>query len=175
MELYSASDPSAQKMSGMGGMDMGHSSSHSCKMSMLWNWHTIDSCFLSESWHAYTGNKFAGSLIGIIFFAIAIEAFKRIQRLFDAYVVQHSNGKTLQGPMRLFFPSGTPHVNVFQQFIRALLQMCYYGAATILMLIVMSFNGYVILFTFLGAWIGYLLFSWDKDSYGEHSSGIGCC
>ncbi|EPX73968.1 copper transporter complex subunit Ctr5 [Schizosaccharomyces octosporus yFS286] len=172
MELQNALDFSAQKMSGM---DMGQSSSHSCKMSMLWNWYTVDSCFLSKSWHAYTANKFAGSIVGIFFFAIAIEACRRLQRIFDGYIAQQSNGKTLQGPLRLFFPGSTPHVNVLQQLARAFLQTCYYGAATILMLIVMSFNGYVVLFTFLGAWIGYLSFSWDDSSFGDHSAGIGCC
>ncbi|KAL1733425.1 Ctr copper transporter family-domain-containing protein [Schizophyllum commune] len=33
------------------GMEMGSGSEHACKISMMWNWNTIDACFISEQWH----------------------------------------------------------------------------------------------------------------------------
>jgi copper transporter 1 len=55
----------------MGGMDMGGSASGSpgaaCKISMLYNWYTVDSCFLAKSWHVHTLAQFAGSVIGVFF------------------------------------------------------------------------------------------------------------
>ncbi|KAL2312349.1 Copper transport protein ctr5 [Schizosaccharomyces pombe] len=163
-------------MSGMSGMSMGSSSNSSaatCRMSMLWNWYIHDSCFLAKSWHINTGNKFAGSIIGIFFFAVAIEGLSLVQRMFDRWIVAHSNGKTLSGPLRIFFPCSTVHVTVWQQLIRAAMYSSFYLSATILMLIVMSFNGYAILFGFVGAWIGFFLFA--SDTYGTPSTGTGCC
>lgn len=50
---------------------------------MLWNWATVDTCFLSKSWHNRTTAMYAGSVVGVFFFAIAIEAVRRLGREFD--------------------------------------------------------------------------------------------
>lgn len=50
---------------------------------MLWNWTTIDACFLSRSWHIKTKGMFAGSVIGIFFLCVAIEALRRAAREYD--------------------------------------------------------------------------------------------
>ncbi|GAA5920852.1 hypothetical protein JCM1841_002352, partial [Sporobolomyces salmonicolor] len=60
-------------MSGMNmgsGMSMGSGSGNSsttdaaCKISMMWNWYTIDACFLSKEWHIRSAGGYAGSIIG---------------------------------------------------------------------------------------------------------------
>ncbi|KAI9797845.1 MAG: Copper Transporter integral membrane protein that functions in high affinity copper transport, partial [Candelina submexicana] len=71
----------------MSRMDMGGgSSAHACKISMLWNWYTIDSCFLARSWHIRSAGAFAGSCIGVILLVIALEFLRRTQREFDGYL-----------------------------------------------------------------------------------------
>ncbi|KAG0683156.1 Copper Transporter integral membrane protein that functions in high affinity copper transport [Pichia californica] len=66
-------------------MSMGSSSSaHSCKISMLWNWYTIDSCFLAKSWHVKSRGMFAGTCIGIFFWVIAYCWFHR-------FIVEYDN------------------------------------------------------------------------------------
>ncbi|KAI9717392.1 MAG: hypothetical protein M1812_004744 [Candelaria pacifica] len=73
----------------MGGMSMGGgSSADACKISMLWNWYTIDSCFLARSWHVRSAGGFAGSCIGVILLVIALEFLRRTQREFDGYLRQ---------------------------------------------------------------------------------------
>lgn len=55
-------------------MDMagsGAATSHKCKISMLWNWYTIDSCFFARSWHVTSRGMFAGTCIGIFFWVIS--------------------------------------------------------------------------------------------------------
>jgi solute carrier family 31 (copper transporter), member 1 len=54
---------------------------------MLWNWTTIDSCFLSRSWHNTTTAKFAGSVIGVFYLVIAIEGVRRLGREYDRKLV----------------------------------------------------------------------------------------
>lgn len=50
---------------------------------MLWNWTTIDACFLSKSWHVRTMGQFAGSVVGVFFLCMAIEAIRRAAREYD--------------------------------------------------------------------------------------------
>ncbi|RHZ71411.1 hypothetical protein CDV55_108493 [Aspergillus turcosus] len=75
-------------MGGMSGMDgMGSSS---CKISMLWNWYTIDSCFLSSQWHNTSRGMFAGSCIGVICLVICLEFLRRVGREYDAFIVRRA-------------------------------------------------------------------------------------
>jgi len=54
-----------------------------CKISMLWNWYTIDSCFLSSTWHNRTKGQFAGTVIGVFFWVMDIEDVRRLGREYD--------------------------------------------------------------------------------------------
>ncbi|KAJ5601425.1 hypothetical protein N7510_010959 [Penicillium lagena] len=86
-------------MSGMGGMDMGMGDS-SCQISlttsqMLWNWNTIDACFLSTSWHIRSRGMFAGSCIGVICLVLCLEFLRRVGREYDAFIVQRARLRAL--------------------------------------------------------------------------------
>jgi copper transporter 1 len=50
---------------------------------MLWNWNTVDSCFLSSSWHVRSNGMFAGSVIGVFLLCMAIEGVRRLGREYD--------------------------------------------------------------------------------------------
>ncbi|KAJ5492647.1 hypothetical protein N7539_001393 [Penicillium diatomitis] len=80
-------------MPGMDGMDM------SCRISMLWNWFTIDACFLSSTWHIRSKGAFAGSCIGVILLVISLEFLRRLGREFDAFILRraHQRQSTLDG------------------------------------------------------------------------------
>ncbi|OJJ59865.1 hypothetical protein ASPSYDRAFT_57378 [Aspergillus sydowii CBS 593.65] len=75
----------------MGGMDMGGGDGGAqCVVSMLWNWNTIDACFLASSWHIRSRGMFAGSCIGVICLVIALEFLRRIAREYDAFIVHRA-------------------------------------------------------------------------------------
>jgi hypothetical protein len=59
-------------------------------VSMLWNWYTVDTCFLSSTWHNNTKAKFAGSVIGVFFLVIAIEGFRRLARDCDRHITKQA-------------------------------------------------------------------------------------
>lgn len=68
-------------------MDMGGSASAtstaaamemSCKMSMLWNWYTIDTCIISKTWKNSTRGRFAGTCIGVFFMVVATQWLRRL-------------------------------------------------------------------------------------------------
>lgn len=71
-------------------MDMGGAMAdpHACKISMLWNWYTIDSCFLARSWHVHTKGQFAGTCIGVFLIVVAAQWLHRISYEYD-YAIVH--------------------------------------------------------------------------------------
>ncbi|KAJ5933454.1 hypothetical protein N7454_005783 [Penicillium verhagenii] len=82
-------------MGGMGDMDM------SCKISMLWNWYTIDACFLSKTWHIRSKGAFAGSCIGTILLVMVLEALRRAGREYEACILRRAR-------LRHLYLSGLP-------------------------------------------------------------------
>ncbi|ODV88607.1 hypothetical protein CANCADRAFT_32146 [Tortispora caseinolytica NRRL Y-17796] len=66
-------------------MSMGSST---CKISMLWNWNTIDACFIHRGWHITSRGMFAGSCIGIFLMAFTTMGVNRALREFDRYIVR---------------------------------------------------------------------------------------
>lgn len=71
----------------MGGSDP--ASAHKCKISMLWNWYTIDSCFLARSWHVTSRGMFAGTCIGVFFWVMAYCWFHRFIVEYDNAIVDY--------------------------------------------------------------------------------------
>lgn len=59
-----------------------------CKITMLWNWHTIDACFLAESWHIHSASAFAGLCIGVVLMVMLLEALRRVAKFYDQYLVR---------------------------------------------------------------------------------------
>ncbi|CUS20233.1 LAQU0S01e02014g1_1 [Lachancea quebecensis] len=90
MSNYLDSDPLIK-------MAMGSSSSSkkSCKISMLWNWYTIDTCFIARSWRNDTKGKFAGSCIGCFLLVVAAQWLNRVSRQFDIELAKRRKLKVI--------------------------------------------------------------------------------
>ncbi|KAF3929180.1 hypothetical protein AA313_de0202232 [Arthrobotrys entomopaga] len=61
-----------------------------CKISMLWNWYTVNACFISSTWKVSSEGIFALSCIGVILLVIALELVRRIQREYDRHILRHA-------------------------------------------------------------------------------------
>lgn len=70
-------------------MSMTSTDPHACKISMLWNWYTIDSCFLAKSWHVHSRGMFAGTCIGLFFWVIAYCWFHRFIVEYDNAIIDY--------------------------------------------------------------------------------------
>lgn len=55
---------------------------------MLWNWYTIDSCFIARSWHVNTRGQFAGSCIGVFLLVLSAQWLHRVAREYDAAIAR---------------------------------------------------------------------------------------
>ncbi|KAI1454712.1 Ctr copper transporter family-domain-containing protein [Annulohypoxylon moriforme] len=196
-----ASAATSMSMGGMdmGGMDMG--GGHSCKISMLWNWNTVDACFLSSSWHIKSKGMFAGSCIGVILLAITLEALRRSVKEYDRYLVRKNADGGLVAVTSTDSPKTDPPTTaasgaqssvtpaaaaaagyrpkVWEQAVRALLHTAQFVVAYFLMLLAMYYNGYFIICIFIGAYIGSFIFQYEKLGGGQQTSASSeatvCC
>ncbi|RAL11292.1 high-affinity Cu transporter CTR3 [Aspergillus homomorphus CBS 101889] len=57
---------------------------------MLWNWTTVDACFLSRTWHITSKGMFAGTCIGVISLVLCLEFLRRVGREYEAFIVQRA-------------------------------------------------------------------------------------
>lgn len=156
---------------------------------MLWNWNTIDTCFISSSWHITSKGMFAGSCIGVILLVMILELLRRAGKEYDRFLLAQytrslgqssissassSAHETLKGPSASAAaaapatPAYAPGLNakfrpnVLQQAIRALLHMLQFAVAYFVMLLAMYYNGYFIICIFIGAYLGYFIFGWEN-------------
>ncbi|KAF2269139.1 Ctr-domain-containing protein [Lojkania enalia] len=165
-----------------------------CEISMLWNWNTINACFISRSWRITSKGMFAGSCIGIILLVMTLEFLRRSAKEYDRYILaQHtrslaplppsSTSSTHDTAPKSADPSAAPacapiahaterfRPNILQQAIRALLHMLQFAVAYFVMLLAMYYNGYVIICIFIGAYLGYFVFGWESFNVGGRGSG----
>ncbi|KAK7053825.1 Ctr copper transporter family-domain-containing protein [Favolaschia claudopus] len=137
-------------------------STSTCKLSMLWNWDTVDACLVTEQWHIRTPRQYAGSLIGLFFVVVLLEGVRRLSRTYDRYVVRRYQSRLSIGRVSDSFKKKQGvSPGIFAQVIRSLLYFIQFSTAYLLMLAAMSHNGGVILTIFIGAFFGFLIFARD--------------
>ncbi|BEI85999.1 hypothetical protein CcaverHIS002_0602860 [Cutaneotrichosporon cavernicola] len=135
---------------------------HSMGVSMLWNWTTIDACFLSRSWHIKTKAMFAGSIVGVFFLCMLIEGIRRLAREYDRQIIRAN--RTDKG--RVYPPTFAQHV------VRTLAYGVQFTGAFLVMLLGMYFNVPMLMAIFFGHTFGYLAFG--RDTCGDALVDSGC-
>ncbi|KAL2758952.1 hypothetical protein ACRALDRAFT_1075306 [Sodiomyces alcalophilus JCM 7366] len=93
MASEGAATTAAHDMSGGGHHDHDHGGMGGCKISMLWNWNTIDSCFIAQSWRITSAGMFAGSCIGVILLVMSLELLRRSVKEYDRYLIRSHAAK----------------------------------------------------------------------------------
>lgn len=172
---------------------------------MLWNWYTIDSCFIARSWRIRSNGMFAGSCIGVILLVMLLEFLRRSAIEYDAFIVKkyataagvHSgpvttadsaSGSSNPKDSTTAIAAGAAcapqanwvaRPNVVEQLIRAFLHMAQFTVAYFVMLLAMYYNGYILICIFLGAGIGFFVFNWRNLASGQngtpHSREVTYC
>ncbi|EGV63319.1 copper transporter complex subunit Ctr4 [Yamadazyma tenuis] len=167
-------------------MTMGGSSSSSepaCKISMLWNWYTIDSCFIAKSWHVRTRGMFAGSCIGVFLLVFFYQWLGRVAKEFDALTITASpkeeqyTSKDISSPL-VYLVSHQwllrrRNSSWVHHLIRSIIFTIQWGASYIIMLLFMYYNGYIIISCILGAFFGKLVFGMSEPSSTDED--VSCC
>ncbi|KAH8770807.1 ctr copper transporter [Diaporthe sp. PMI_573] len=159
-----------------------------CNSSMLWNWYTIDSCFLAESWHVGSNGAFAASCIGTILLVMILEALRRVGKEYDDWILRGFQARAAQARLGLSQQAVVFRASPLQQVLRSVIHAAALGLAYIVMLLVMSYNGYIIICVIIGGGLGKFFCDWmtrqyiiDGDGSGEEEGATGieepsvCC
>jgi copper transporter 1 len=105
---------------------------------MLWNWNTVDTCFIAKSWHITSRGMFAGSCIGVVLLVILLEFLRRLGKEYDRLLLRQHKSKIAAMETDQAFAVKIPpfefRPTVFQQMVRALLHMCQFAVAYFVML-----------------------------------------
>ncbi len=120
--------------------------------------------FLSETWQVQDNGMFAASFIGVGFLVVVLETLRRISREYDEWILRGWQNRVAMIAVekgRLAEPQVvTMRASPLQQLLRAVIHAIIVGVAYIVMLLVMSFNGYIIICVILGAGLGKFISDW---------------
>lgn len=176
----------------------------SCKVSMFWNWYTTGSCFISESWHVKSSGGFVGTCLASFFLVLFLQWLHRFNKEVDLAIANRphfdvffKNGELVDGELvdaktlefetpntRNPFLVALSHTwllrrgktTMFEHLIRCVLYVIEWGLAYFVMLLFMYYNGYVIISSLLGAFVGRLLFTYNSDPASSRvEEEASCC
>ncbi|KAJ4409070.1 copper transpport protein [Didymella pomorum] len=137
----------------MPGMDHGHK----CNMNMLFTWDTTDLCIVFRSWHVSGTFSLIVALIGIILLTAGYEAVREASRRYEAHSNKALEGRRGGDDLRGRNAGG----NAEQQakLVKAALYAVQVFYSFFIMLLFMTYNGWIMLAVAVGAFVGYLLFA----------------
>ncbi|KAJ5032487.1 uncharacterized protein L3040_009090 [Drepanopeziza brunnea f. sp. 'multigermtubi'] len=145
---------------GHGGMDMGDM----CNMNMLFTWDTTNLCLVFRWWHIRSTGGLLISLLAVVGLTAFYEAIRSASRRYENIVAR----KTGEAPQDVeavtertpFLWTGRNQVEVNRQahVIKALLYALQTFYAFMLMLLFMTYNGWVMAAMAVGSFVGYLVF-----------------
>ncbi|KAJ5709844.1 high affinity copper transporter [Penicillium malachiteum] len=132
------------------------------RLQMLFNWYTIDACFLSSGWQIKNRGMFAVTCIGVILLVILVEGFRCLGKEYDLFLACQCQRQAAMLGAKNRSNGGTIRLRVtpLQQLARAVIHALTFGGAYIIMLLAMYFNVYVIICIFIGAGLGKFLCDW---------------
>ncbi|KAH7417203.1 CTR2 long splice variant [Cadophora sp. MPI-SDFR-AT-0126] len=168
-------DHSHMDHSGMGHGDMGHGGMDGgmkCNMNMLFTWDTTNLCIVFRWWHIQTTPGLLFSLLAVVALTAAYEAIRSASRRYEQYVTKKVDDAPIGAVTETtpFLWTGRNQVEVNQKahVIKAVIYAVQTFYAFMLMLLFMTYNGWVMLAVGVGSFVGYLVFgnntSASKDS-----------
>ncbi|CAG8975479.1 hypothetical protein HYALB_00004796 [Hymenoscyphus albidus] len=177
---HSHMDHSMMDHSKMDHSAMGHGSPSAeamCSMSMLFTWNTKNLCLVFRWWHIQTTPGLIFSLLAVVALTAAYEALRSMSRRYERAVnrkVQSTPTVLIDGEAITertpFLWSGKNQAEISRtaHVVKALFYAVQNFYAFMLMLLFMTYNGWVMIAMGIGAFIGYLMFGLDtpatKDS-----------
>ncbi|KAI5821111.1 Ctr copper transporter family-domain-containing protein [Pyronema omphalodes] len=152
--------------SGASPMDMGHggmpSGGHRCQMSMLFTWNTQDLCLVFRWWHVSGPISLIFSLLGVVVLCMGYEYVRSCAHRYDASLTAAPLDAPTEDSTLL-----TPGL-VRKKKSGKLIKGAFYGAQVFysffIMLLFMTYNGWVMIAVAVGAMLGYLVWGDDEPA-----------
>ncbi|OJJ60839.1 hypothetical protein ASPSYDRAFT_147151 [Aspergillus sydowii CBS 593.65] len=158
---------------GHGDMDMGEGQ---CNMNMLFTWSTKNLCIVFSRWRVTGPISLLGSLVVIVLLAAGYEGTRQITR---QYEVAHArrlsafSGATVSSkfsPFPCLFLDNRRAVERRGKITMAALYAVQVFYSFFIMLLFMTYNGFVMLAVAVGAFVGYLAFGENMSA----SKSVAC-
>ncbi|KAF2682718.1 Ctr copper transporter [Lentithecium fluviatile CBS 122367] len=135
---------------------------HQCNMNMLFTWSTKDLCIVFHSWHVSGALSLLFSLLAIVLLTAGYEAVREMSRRYELYSKRVAEGRRDGDDFSLLYPGRTsgnkPTANQMK-LVKAILYAVQVFYSFFIMLLFMTYNGWVMLAVAVGAFSGYMLFS----------------
>ncbi|KAH6963957.1 Ctr copper transporter family-domain-containing protein [Fusarium avenaceum] len=134
-----------------GDMDHGHGGGMKdmCSMNMLFTWNTNNLCIVFRQWHVRSTTSLFFSLVAVVLLAVGYEALRSLSRRYE---------EALDNRVRTAPRQSQGQADQRAHLIKAVLYGLQNFYAFMLMLVFMTYNGWVMIAVSLGAFLGYLLF-----------------
>jgi len=133
-----------------------------CRMDMHFTWETDNLCIIFNSWHIRSTAGLIFSLIGVALLTAGYEALREASRRYETYVERQkedlpNDDDTERTP---FLWTGRQQVEVSKKahVTKAVLYGIQVFYSFFIMLLFMTYNGWVMISVGVGASIGFLLF-----------------
>ncbi|RYP54804.1 hypothetical protein DL769_010288 [Monosporascus sp. CRB-8-3] len=146
---------------GHGDMGMG---GDKCNMNMLFTWDTTNLCIVFRQWHVRGPASLVVSLMAIVAICAGYEALREATRRYEAWTGKQEEAA---GPIRLVGRMNEPpklrrsnqgEVSKRRRLIKSVLYGVQNFYAFMIMLLFMTYNGWVMIAVAVGAGIGYYVF-----------------
>ncbi|KAK1063293.1 copper transpport protein [Friedmanniomyces endolithicus] len=132
-----------------GDMDMGPPDSPMCSMNMLFTWDTTNLCIVFRSWRITSTTALIVSILGVMALTAGYEAMREASRRYEqrhAAIMESAARSSAQAEEQKgkVVKAALYGVQVFYSFF--------------IMLLFMTYNGWIMLAVGFGAFVGYLMF-----------------
>ncbi|KAM0819600.1 putative Copper transport protein [Seiridium cardinale] len=169
-------DHSQMDHGGMDHGDTGHGGhggmTDMCNMNMLFTWDPTNLCIIFRGWHIRGTASLIFSLLAIVAIGVGYEALREATRRYEAWVNQrqetappfqviasdHDDGHLTETTPFLWSGRNQIEVSKRAHIIKALLYAVQSFYAFMMMLLFMTYNGWVMLAVFVGNFVGYIMF-----------------
>ncbi|KAI1083231.1 Ctr copper transporter family protein [Whalleya microplaca] len=163
---HSHMDHSHMDHGGHGDMGHGDMPMPMCNMNMLFTWDTTNLCIVFRQWHIRGPASLVFSLLAIVAVCAGYEALREATRRYETWVGQQQDAAPNQGEsvtestpfLRAGRSNQAEAIGQRARIVKAVLYAVQNFYAFMIMLLFMTYNGFVMIAVAVGAGLGYYLF-----------------
>jgi len=129
---------------------------------MHFTWETSNLCIIFSSWHIRTTVGLIFSLIAVVLLTAGYEALREASRRYECYAERQiedlPNGDDTERTPLLWTERQQVEVSKKAHVIKAVLYGCQVFYSFFIMLLFMTYNGWVMISVGVGSFVGFLVF-----------------
>jgi len=156
---------------------------HRCQMSMLFTWNTQDLCLVFRWWHVTSTQSLVLSLLAVVALGAGYEYLRAVSRVYSAHVdaanaatdsealVPYYTPAPTEESLLLAAPVGVRKRGEHGHIGKGLLYGAQVFYSFFIMLLFMTYNGWVMIAVALGAFVGYVIWG---DAAGSSVKSVAC-